>query len=262
LSVFLAIGTVGMALSQPYFSALTAWLGNASSGLLAIPAVALAMVYLFSQGAEGQVVPAHVDFSQAGRILLGRLGVLGLLLLIMILRYGYITAVGFFAAKLFADWGFSRLAYSGAGTFYNLAGAAGIFASAYLARGLRPRPLLVLSQTLFLPFMAALLLAGARGALWPAYAAMGVVGFVLNLSNVANLTLGHRLFPELTSTVNGILMGFAWAIGELVLPVGAALSGRLAWAPGIASGVVLLSVLPLLAAALTVLLPRSFDAPA
>jgi FSR family fosmidomycin resistance protein-like MFS transporter len=260
LSTFLAIGIVGMALSQPYFSLFTARFGNASSGLLAIPAVALALVYLFSRSAGGDSTAAVVGLAQAGRIFLKHLGVMGLLLLIMILRYGYITAVGFFAAKIFADWGFSRLSYSSANTFYNLASAAGIFASGYLARRLKPRSLLVLSQTLFLPFLAALLFAGARGALWPAFAALGVVGFVLSLSNVANISLGYRLLPELTSTVNGILMGFAWSIGEFGLPLGAAFADRLPWAPGMASGLVLLSVFPLLAAALTILLPRSLDA--
>jgi len=260
LSVFLAVGIVGMALSQPYFSVVTAWLGNARSGLLAAPALALAMIYLFARGGEAPAEGSSVNFAQAGRILAKRLGPMVLLLLIMILRYGYLTAVGFFAAKLFADWGFSRLSYSAAGTFYNLAGAAGIISSGYLARRLRPRLLLVLSQTVFLPFVAALLLAGGRGAVWPAFAAMGAVGFVLNLANVANITLGHRLFPELTSTVNGILMGFAWSIAEFILPVGAAFSGSLPWAPGMASGLVLLSASPLLAAGLTLLLPRSLDA--
>jgi hypothetical protein len=55
-------------------------------------------------------------------------------------------------------------------------------------------------------------------------------------------------------------MGFAWAIGEFSLPLGAAFSGRFPWAPGLASGLVALVVLPLLATLLTVFLPR--DQPA
>lgn len=262
LSIFLAVGVLGIAVSQPYFSAFTAWFGNPSSVLLALPAVALAMVYLFSQGIEDPAPAPALSLGQAGRIFLRRLGVMTLLLSIMVLRQGYINAVSFFTAKLFADWGFSRLSYSSANTFFNLAGAGGIFLSGYLARRLSPRRLLVLSQTLFLPFLGALLLAGARGALWPAFAALGVVGFVLNASNVANITLGYRLLPELTSTVSGILMGLAWSIGEFALPLGAALSGSLPWAPGLASGILLLSLFPLLAAGLTTLLPRSLDSAA
>jgi hypothetical protein len=60
----------------------------------------------------------------------------------------------------------------------------------------------------------------------------------------------------MTSTVSGILMGFAWAIGEFSLPLGAAFSGAFPWAPGLASGLVALTVLPLLATLLTLFLPQ------
>jgi hypothetical protein len=116
--------------------------------------------------------------------------------------------------------------------------------------------LFLISQLAFLPFMALLLWFGGRAALWPALAALSVTGFVLNLSQVANITMGHRLLPEMTSTVSGILMGLAWAIGEFALPLGAAFSGVFPWAPGLASGLVALLALPLLASLLTLLLPR------
>ncbi len=125
---------------------------------------------------------------------------------------------------------------------------------------MRPRTLFLVSQLAFLPFLALLLWFGGRGALWPALAALSVVGFVLNLSQVANITMGHRLLPEMTSTVSGILMGFAWAIGEFSLPLGAAFSGAFPWAPGLASGLLVLVVLPLLATLLTLFLPN--DPPA
>ena len=196
------------------------------------------------------------DLSQAARALRGRLGQLLLLLAIMILRYGFMTAIGFFAAKLFADWGFSRTAFSAAATFYNLAGAAGLLLSGVIANRVRPRTLFLVSQLGFLPFMALLLWFGGRSALWPALGALSLTGFILNLSQVANIMLGHRLLPEMTSTVSGILMGFAWAIGEFALPVGVAFSGAFPWAPGLASGLVVLVVMPLLASLLTLFLPR------
>jgi MFS family permease len=174
----------------------------------------------------------------------------------MFLRYGFMTAIGFFAAKLFADWGFHRAAYSAAATFYNLAGAAALLVSGVIARRVRPRTLFIFSQVAFLPFLALTLWFGGRAELWPALAALSVTGFILNLSQVANITMGHRLFPEMTSTVSGILMGLAWAFGEFALPIGAAFSGAFPWAPGLASGLVALIVMPLLATLLTLLLPR------
>ncbi|OHD22654.1 MAG: hypothetical protein A2064_08745 [Spirochaetes bacterium GWB1_66_5] len=259
-SIFMAVGVVGGSLSQPYFSLFTQAFGNLASPLLALPALAAAFLYLF----RGKMTIAgphqSVDLAQAVRVLRGRLAPLALLLAIMILRYGFTVAVGFFAAKLFADWGFPRAAYSTAATFYQLAGAASALVSGVIARRVRPRTLFIFSQLAFLPFLALLLWFGGRGALWPALAALSVVGFVLNLSQVANITMGHRLLPEMTSTVSGILMGFAWAIGEFSLPLGAAFSGAFPWAPGLSSGLLVLVVLPLLATLLTLFLPR--DPPA
>lgn len=259
-SIFMAVGVVGGSLSQPYFSLFTHAFGNPASPLLALPALAAALLYLF----RGKMTIAgprqSVDLARAVRVLRGRLAPLALLLSIMILRYGFTVAVGFFAAKLFADWGFPRAAYSSAATFYQLAAAASALVSGVIARRARPRTLFLVSQLAFLPFLALLLWFGGRGALWPAIAALSVVGFVLNLSQVANITMGHRLLPEMTSTVSGILMGFAWAIGEFSLPLGAAFSGAFPWAPGLASGLLVLVALPLLATLLTLFLPN--DPPA
>ena len=259
-SIFMSIGIAGGSLSQPYFSLFTQAFGNAASPLLALPALVIALLYL-SRGRMTIAGPRQsFDLAQAARAIRGRLAPLLLLLAIMILRYGFMTAIGFFAAKLFADWGNSRAAYSAAATFYNLAGAGGLLLSGVIAHRVRPRTLFMVSQLACLPFMALLLWFGARSALWPALAALSVTGFILNLSQVANIMMGHRLLPEMTSTVSGILMGFAWAIGEFALPVGAAFSGAFPWAPGLASGLVALVVLPLLATLLTLFLPR--DQPA
>jgi FSR family fosmidomycin resistance protein-like MFS transporter len=254
-SIFMSIGIAGGSLSQLYFSLFTRRLGNAASPLLALPALVLAGLYLL-RGRMSVAGPRQsFDLAQTARALRGRLAPLLLLLAIMILRYGFMTAIGFFAAKLFADWGFSRAAYSAAAAFYNLAGAGGLILSGVIAHRVKPRTLFVISQLGFLPFLGLLLWFGSGSALWPALAALSLTGFILNLSQVANIMMGHRLLPEMTSTVSGILMGFAWAIGEFALPVGAAFSGAFAWAPGLASGLVALVVMPLLATVLTVFLP-------
>jgi FSR family fosmidomycin resistance protein-like MFS transporter len=259
-SIFMSIGIAGGSLSQPYFSLFTQGFGNASSPLLALPALVAALLYL-SRGRMTIAGPHQsVDLARAVRALRGRLAPLLLLLAIMIFRYGFTAAIGFFAAKLFADWGFGRAAYSAAATFYNLAGAAALLVSGVIAHRVKPRTLFIVSQLAFLPFLALLLWFGGRGALWPALACLSLTGFILNLAQVANITMGHRLLPELTSTVSGILMGLAWAVGEFALPLGAAFSGRFPWAPGLGSGLVVLVTLPLLATLLTLFLPR--EAPA
>jgi hypothetical protein len=51
-------------------------------------------------------------------------------------------------------------------------------------------------------------------------------------------------------------MGLAWAVGEFALPLVTVFAGAFPWAPGLASGLVALIVMPLLASLLTLLLPR------
>lgn len=255
-SIFMSLGITGSALSQPYFSLSTQLLGNTASPLLALPALIAALLYLL----RGRMTIAgprqSLDLAQAGRTLRGRLGPLLLLLSIMILRYGFTTAIGFFTAQLFADWGFGRAAYTSAAAFYQLAGAAGLLLSGVVAHRVKPKTLFIVSQLAFLPFLALLLWFGGRSALWPAIAVLSLTGFILNLAQVANITMGHRLLPEMTSTVSGILMGFAWAIGEFALPLGAACRGLFRWAPGLGSGLVVLVSMPLTATVLTFLLPE------
>jgi len=254
-SIFMAVGIAGGSLSQPFFSLLTQALGNAASPLLVLPALLACLAYLLRGALRVSGPRPSLGAGGALAALRGRAGPLLLLLGIMILRYGFTTAIGFFAAKLFADWGFARSAYSAAATFYNLAGAGGLLLSGVIAHRVRPRTLFLVSQLGFLPFLALLLWFGGRGALWPALAALSLTGFVLNLAQVANILMGHRLFPEMTSTVSGILMGLAWAVGEFALPAGASLAGAFPWAPGLSSGLIALVVMPLLATVFTLLLP-------
>ena len=259
-SIFMSIGIAGGSLSQPYFSLFTQ--ASATPARPCWPSRPWSRPCSTCSRGRMTIAGPHqsVDLARAVRTLRGRLAPLLLLLAIMIFRYGFTAAIGFFAAKLFADWGFGRAAYSAAATFYNLAGAAALLVSGVIAHRVKPRTLFIVSQLAFLPFLALLLWFGGRGALWPALACLSVTGFILNLAQVANITMGHRLLPELTSTVSGILMGLAWAVGEFALPLGAAFSGRFPWAPGLGSGLVVLVTLPLLATLLTLFLPR--EAPA
>ena len=100
-----------------------------------------------------------------------------------------------------------------------------------------------------------MLFTGQRGLLWPTYIALIFTGFVVQMSHVPIVIMGHRILPEGTSTISGILMGFAWSLGRLVYPLVPVFSNAIGWAPGLASGMVILTILPLSAAMLTLFLP-------
>lgn len=255
-SIFLTMGTIGFALSHPYFSSVTTLLGNRFSFLLALPAVIFAFSYLFFSRLEVTGTIEQLSWPQAGHILLERAFPLSILFFIMVFRHGFIMTLSFFIAKIFSEWGFSRVSFSLANTIFSIAAAAGVLVSGYLATRIRAKTILLLSLLGFLPFFALLIFFGETGALWPAFIFLALTGFMLQMSHVPNVIIGHRLVPEMTSTVSGILMGFAWAIGDFGKIAAAAFSGVFSWAPGIVSGVIIMAVLPLAAALLTNFLPE------
>ena len=139
VSLFIFIGTIGFSLSQPFFSLVTGIVGTRFSPLLALPAVVLALTYLLVSRVGVSGPKQRVELKSFGRAMKGRVAVMLGLFLIMVLRHGFIMTVGFFLAKVFAEWGFSRLSYSFAHTFYALSGAAGILVSGIFAHRFRTK---------------------------------------------------------------------------------------------------------------------------
>jgi hypothetical protein len=71
--------------------------------------------------------------------------------------------------------------------------------------------------------------------------------------------MGHRVAPEMTSTISGILMGFAWATSSFG-PILCALSRGIFPKIGqLTSGLVVLSVFPLIASILTLYLSKEVE---
>lgn len=255
-SIFITMGTIGFALSHPYFSSVTTLLGNRFSFLLALPAVIFAFSYLFFSRLEIAGTVEQLNWQQAGNILLKRAVPLLILFFIMVFRHGFIMTLLFFIARIFSEWGFSRVSFSLANTVFSIAAAAGVLVSGYLATRIKTKTILLLSLLGFQPFFALLIFFGQAGALWPAFVFLALTGFMTQLAHVPNIIIGHRLVPEMTSTVSGILMGFAWAVGDFSITGAAAFSGVFSWAPGTVSGVIITAILPLAAAVLTIFLPE------
>jgi FSR family fosmidomycin resistance protein-like MFS transporter len=254
-SIFVTIGTFGLALSQPCFSAFTGLAGLRASPLLAIPGIFVAFFYLIFSRTEVAGPKRRIDLAVIGTIIRQKTLVILVLFLMMVFRQGFIMSLGFFIAKMFSDWGFSRITYSLAGTIYTFTGALGVLAAGYISHRVKAKTILLLSLIGFLPPFVIMILAGQRGFLWPTYISLALTGFLIQLSHVPIIIMGHRILPEGTSTISGVLMGFAWSVGMLSYPLVPMFSDLLGWAPGLASGMVVLTILPLSAAALIVLLP-------
>ena len=97
---------------------------------------------------------------------------------------------------------------------------------------------------------------GHSGNLLPAFVLLGLTGMIIYAGHTSNVIMGHRIVPEMTSTISGILMGFAWAIANFSQPIIAVLSGKIPGLPGLLSGLTVVLIFPLAAAALALLLPK------
>jgi len=255
-AIFTTIGTVGYSLSQLVFSIFTGAFGTRASVLLMAPGIALGLAYLLFSKTEIHGHHEHIPLGTLRRLLAKRLFPILLLFLIMVFRTVFVGSVNFFLAKVFEEWGFSRAVYGSAQTVFMFAAAGGILVAGQIAHRVKPRWLLLVPMAGFFPFFILFLLFGASGSLVPAFVFLGMTGFVLHGGYGTNIVLGQKIAPEMTSTISGILMGFAWAAASFGPTLCAYTRGLVPSFGNYASGLLVVSFFPLAASALSLLLSR------
>ncbi len=258
-AIFSTMGTIGYSLSQPIFSAFTGRFGTESSFILSFPTVFLAISYLLFSNVEIHGYEKDINFRELKQIFMKRLLPIMLLFFIMVFRSAFIFALHLFLAKTFEEWGFVRHIYSVANTVFLLSGAAGIFLAGHIALWIKPRKLLFLSLVGFLPFFLLFIYSGSSGKLFPAFLFLAISGFILTSGHAVNIVMGQRVAPEMTSTISGVLMGFAWAVSSFGPTLCALLRDAIPALPGLASGLVILTLFPLIAALLSRFLSIEVD---
>jgi FSR family fosmidomycin resistance protein-like MFS transporter len=258
-AIFSTIGTVGYSLSQPIFSGFTGRFGTQNSFYIAFPTIILAIVYLFYGKIEIQGPEENLILAKLKNVLSKRSIPILLLFFIMVFRSAFVMAMVTFLAKTFDQWGFSRAVYSTVVSVFMLAGALGILVAGHLTHILRPRKLLFITLTVFLPFFILFLLFGKSGRLIPSLIFLALTGFMIHGGHAANIVMGHRVVPEMTSTISGILMGFGWAVSSFGPTVCAFTTDVIPAFPGLASGLLILAVFPIIASVLSLFLSPVVD---
>jgi len=86
----------------------------------------------------------------------------------------------------------------------------------------------------------------------PSYLLLMAGGTMLNLPIPISVVMAQRLVPGGASTVSALMMGFAWGAGALMAP----LTGLLSDSAGFAQALTMVSVLPLISAALLWRFPK------
>lgn len=131
---------------------------------------------------------------------------------------------------------------------YLVAGSIGGLAGGPFADRFGPRRIIAWSLALTVPLLlAALFVEGPFS-----YVLLTIGGFFLGSTLPVNITYAHAIAPVSTATVSGLMLGVAWGVGGLAVPIVGSLGDSIGLQPALG----MLAVLPLLASALTLRLPE------
>ncbi|HEX7485564.1 MAG TPA: MFS transporter [Vicinamibacterales bacterium] len=245
MSVHVTGGAMGNAIAPMLFAPYAQYFGLSWTPLLAIPALVL-LVGILRRIPDVRLSHGHVPSGFSALRPYAR--PLALLWAAVVLRtvvaLGYSTFLPVLMTKRgmsVTEAGLAVGAYLVAGSFGGLAG--GPFADRF-----GPRRVIAATLALSVPLLlAALVLTGPA-----ALVALTAGGFFLGSTLPANITYAHAIAPVATGTVSSLMLGVAWGVGGLAVP----LVGMAGDSVGLQPALLSLAVLPAVAALLTMRLPE------
>ncbi|MGE0462227.1 MAG: MFS transporter [Vicinamibacterales bacterium] len=248
MSAHISGGSLGFALAPLVFVPVIARLGLAWSPIIMIPGL-LALSWTLRQVPPMQRPEAHERSSWAS--LRPAAVPLALLYFTVVLRtatsYGFMT----FAPTLLTRRGLSIDQASTAVFLYLLTSGIGGFFGGPLADRFGPRRVMVATLVASVPFLA---LAPVLPP-WGFATMLAIGGLLLQSTLPVSVTFAQAVAKAGAATVSSLMMGFAWGMGSLAVP----LIGMAADRFGINAALVGLSTVPLVAAGLAAALPSGRD---
>jgi FSR family fosmidomycin resistance protein-like MFS transporter len=131
---------------------------------------------------------------------------------------------------------------------YLVSGSIGGLAGGPMADRFGPRRIIAWTLALSVPLLlAALVVPGVPGLLL-----LAAGGFFLGSTLPVNIAYAHAIAPVATGTVSSLMLGVAWGVGGLAVP----LVGMVGDAVGLQAALLMLGALPAVAALLTLRLPE------
>jgi FSR family fosmidomycin resistance protein-like MFS transporter len=250
MSAHISGGSLGFSLAPLVFVPLIARMGLAWSPVIMLPGL-LALSWTLRQVPPVRVPAAHERSSWAS--LRPAAVPLTLLYFTVVLRtatsYGFMT----FAPTLLTQRGLTIDQASMAVFFYLLTSGIGGFVGGPLADRFGAPRVMIATLLASVPFLAVAPILSPWG-----FAVMLALGGLLLQSTLpVSVTYAQSLTTAGAATVSSLMMGFAWGMGSLAVPV----IGLAADAFGINTALVGLSAVPVLAAGLVALLPAPLDPP-
>jgi len=245
LALFIFGGTLGLGLTPLWVPYWVERFGLESLALAGLPGVVMVLLLL-------KLSPLDNPRVKAGALSLresfnGQGFPLMVITVVVILRSITGLGFGFYLTVLGKERGLSLVAGSIPLGVYNMAGVVGGLVAGYLADRFNPRALVWGSLVLAVPFLYAFLY--TEGAY--SYLALILGGALLLSSNSILVAMAQELAPQSSGLASSLPLGFSWGIASLTLPF----VGHLADQIGVARTLEYLCFLPLLTAALSLLLP-------
>lgn len=249
MSTHLSGGSLGFSAAPVLFAPFIAYMGLRWSPLIMIPGL-LALAWTLRQVPVFTLPAAHERSTLA--TLRPAAVPLTLLYLTIVLRtattYGFMT----FTPTLLTRQGYTIGEASLAVSLYLFASGIGGFIGGPLADRVGPRRVILWSLIAAVPFMAVAPRLSPLG-----FTAMLAIGGLLLQSTLPiSVTFAQTFVKGGAATVSSLMMGFAWGMGSLAVPLIGAGADRF----GIENTLAVLAFLPLVAAALAAGLPATESA--
>ena len=245
MSAHLSGGSLGFSFAPVMFAPFVAAMGLPWSPLIMIPGL-LALAITLQHVPPMSLPPAHERSTWATL----RLAAVPLALLYFTIVFRTVTSYGFmtFAPTLLTEQGFTIGEASAAVSLYLFTSGIGGFLGGPLADRVGPRRVILWSLIVAVPFLA---LAPRLGP-WGFTALLAIGGLLLQSTLPISVTFAQTFVKGGAATVSSLMMGFAWGMGSLFVP----LIGAGADAYGIERTLGVLAFVPLLPAYLASRLPE------
>jgi MFS transporter, FSR family, fosmidomycin resistance protein len=245
MSIFVTSGTLGFATAPLLVAFVADRYGLGAVGWFVLPGLLVAA--LFARAVPSLPVAPRRPGGGGLRALRPQARPLGLLYAIVVLRTVVSLSFATFVPILLTRQGMSVSAAGAAMAMYLFASGIGGFWGGTLADRFGPRRVITWSLLLSTPFLAA----APQFPGWTFAVLLAAGGFFLQSTLPVNVSFAQALAPHSAGTVSSLMMGVAWGSGGMLVPA----TGRIADIMGLSPTLTLLAALPLVAAALSLLLP-------
>src|SRR5690606_28498423 len=219
LSFFIAGGMIGYSLGPVFISSIILTFGLKNSFWAALPGI-LMSIYLLRFGPSPQPVDRSRPRPPLSRLLEGRRLPLSLLYLLVIIRSIIQLVFVAFLPLYFSTPGERALEGRQYLSMFLLAGGIASCIGGILADRYGGKKIIATSMAGCCPFLFGFL--HTEGPISIIFCTLG--GAFLLLSTPVNVAMAQRLVPEGAGTISALMMGFAWGVGGLFVPLVGSLS--------------------------------------